>query len=74
MKSSEPLKADGKGRRTKGGHRLDANARPGGKGPGFKNHEASVFSWARSANRSRNPGEGLGPVEATGRSPERAAP
>ena len=43
----------------KGGHVLDANAKPGGKGLGFKNHEASDLSWAGSANRSRSIVEGF---------------
>src|SRR5512136_2712022 len=50
-----------------------ACARPGGKGLGFKNHEASSIPWAGSANRSFHTVKGLVLVEATGRSPDRAA-
>ncbi len=46
---------------------LDANARPGGKGLGFKNHEAPIIiSWAGSADRCCSYGEDLVLVGATG--------
>ncbi|HXZ38626.1 MAG TPA: hypothetical protein VEL68_21530 [Thermodesulfobacteriota bacterium] len=61
-----------KGSPPKGGHHLDANAGPRGKGLGSKNHEASFISWAGSATRSRNPVEALVLVGATSRSPDRA--
>ncbi len=50
----------------KGGHVRDANARPGGKGLGFKNHEAPIISWAGLADRCSSHGEDLVLIGATG--------
>jgi hypothetical protein len=55
----------------KGGARF--GARPGGKGLGSKNHEASFPSESGSAVGSRIPVESQALVGATGRSPDRAA-
>jgi hypothetical protein len=68
MKNSEPLKADWNGL-----HLKVAGARPGRKGLGFKNHEASFFSWAGSAHRSRSAVDRPGLVGAGGHPPDRAA-